>query len=104
MCPLDHGPAHPAEMEDVRVIARNARAGLWLFAGYLALYGGFVLANAFAPEWMATLPAAGVNLAVWYGFGLIAAAGVVALIYSWICRRTVPAAANEAEARREGRS
>jgi hypothetical protein len=27
-----------------------------------------------------------VNLAIWYGFGLIGAAGVVALVYSWLCR------------------
>jgi uncharacterized membrane protein (DUF485 family) len=31
--------------------------------------------------------AAGVNVAVAYGMGLIAAALVLALVYSWLCRR-----------------
>ena len=47
----------------------------------LLLYGGFVLLNAFWPEIMEYTPLAGVNLAIWYGFGLIVAALVLALIY-----------------------
>jgi uncharacterized membrane protein (DUF485 family) len=65
---------------------RNARLGLVLFFVYLALYGGFVGLAAFAPGVMQRTPAAGVNLAIWYGFGLIAAAIVLALIYGWLCR------------------
>ncbi len=87
MAALDHGPAHPAEVEDPREVARHARIGLWLFAIYLTLYVGFMLINAFAPAWMAERPAADVNLAVWYGFGLILTAGIVALVYSWLCRK-----------------
>jgi uncharacterized membrane protein (DUF485 family) len=66
-----------------------SRLGLLLFAGYLLLYCGFVLLAAFAPEVMERLPFAGVNLAIWYGFGLIFAAIVVALIYGWACRGNV---------------
>ena len=65
---------------------RNARIGLILFVVYLAFYGGFVLLAAFSPATMARLPWAGVNLAIWYGFGLIAAALVLALIYGYLCR------------------
>jgi uncharacterized membrane protein (DUF485 family) len=65
----------------------NARLGLVLFAVYLALYGGFVGLAAFAPHLMSRTPAAGVNLAIWYGFGLIAAAIVLALLYGWLCGR-----------------
>ena len=65
---------------------RNARFGIILFLVYLALYAGFVLIAAFSPATMERTPAAGVNLAVWYGFGLIAAAIVMALIYGWLCR------------------
>ncbi len=79
------GPS--AETEDPREVARHARIGLWLFVIYLLLYGKFVLLSAFMPQWMAVRPWAGVNLAVWYGFGLILAAGVVALVYSWLCRK-----------------
>jgi uncharacterized membrane protein (DUF485 family) len=62
---------------------RDRTLGLFLFGIYLLLYGGFVLLNAFAPEIMDATPLAGVNLAVWYGFGLIVAALVLALIYGW---------------------
>lgn len=62
----------------------NARLGLALFSIYAAAYAGFVWANAFAPEWMARRPWAGVNVAVWYGFGLLFGALAVALVYSWL--------------------
>ena len=63
---------------------RNARLGFILFTIYLVLYGGFVFINAFAPYLMELTPLAGVNLAIWYGFGLIVAALVLALIYGWV--------------------
>ena len=69
---------------------RNARIGLILFVVYLAFYGGFVLLAAFSPATMAKLPWAGVNLAIWYGFALIAAALLLALIYGYLCRIEVP--------------
>ena len=67
-------------------MSNNAtRLGLALFAVYLLLYTGFVLLAAFAPELMEATPIAGVNLAIWYGFGLIAAAILLALAYGWAC-------------------
>lgn len=68
------------------MINRVSRIGLSLFAVYLALYGGFVLLAAFAPQSMEVTPMAGVNLAIWYGFGLIVAAFVLALVYGWASR------------------
>ena len=65
---------------------RNSRIGLVLFGIYLVLYGGFVLLNAFSPETMEKTPMAGVNLAILYGFGLIIAALVLALLYGWLCK------------------
>jgi uncharacterized membrane protein (DUF485 family) len=70
---------------------RNARYGFWLFLVYLALYAGFVLLAAFSPATMERTPLAGVNLAIWYGFGLIVAALALALIYGWLCRIEVGA-------------
>ena len=67
----------------------STRLGLFLFGLYLALYGGFVLLAAFAPQAMEATPLAGVNLAIWYGFGLIGAAIVLALIYGWARRPNV---------------
>lgn len=65
---------------------RNARLGMILFFVYLAFYGGFVLIAACWPEAMARTPLAGVNLAIWYGFALIAAALILAGIYGVLCR------------------
>jgi uncharacterized membrane protein (DUF485 family) len=65
---------------------RNSRIGLSLFAVYLLLYGGFVCMAVFKPQTMEQTPLAGVNVAVWYGFGLIAAAFLLALVYGWACR------------------
>ncbi len=64
----------------------NARVGLILFAVYLVLYLGFVLLNAFAPKTMELTPLFGVNLAIWYGFALIATAFMLAIVYGWLCR------------------
>ena len=90
MVGLDHGPNLPAEPDRPETAVRNSRYGLVLFAIYLALYGGFVLVSAFAPEVMDRTPVAGVNLAVLSGFGLIAAAFVIALFYGWLCRSAAP--------------
>lgn len=75
--------------------SRHSSLGLALFAVYLLLYGGFVLINAFAPRAMEATPIAGVNVAILYGFLLIAAAVALALAYGWFGR-----AAAEAEDRR----
>ncbi|MFM8223997.1 MAG: DUF485 domain-containing protein, partial [Planctomycetaceae bacterium] len=67
---------------------RNATLGLWMFAIYLVLYGGFVLLNALSPETMEWTPFTGINLAVAWGFGLILAAIVLAFLYGYLCRET----------------
>ena len=66
---------------------RNSRIGVVLFLVYLALYAGFVLLAAFSPKTMQRTPYAGVNLAISYGFALIIAALVLALLYGVLCRR-----------------
>ena len=86
MAGLDHGQVHPKEVEDPLIAARNSRYGMVLFLIYLAFYGGFVALNAFSPKQMESTPAFGLNLAILYGFALIAAAMVLALIYTWLCR------------------
>jgi uncharacterized membrane protein (DUF485 family) len=71
-------------------MARNARLGLILFFIYLVLYGGFVFLNAFSPDLMEKTPIEGVNLAILYGFGLIVAALLMALLYGFLCRVEEP--------------
>lgn len=73
---------------DVPMKSRNSRIGLVLFFLYLLLYGGFVLLNTFWPDTMDATPFAGVNVAIWYGFGLILAAFALALIYGFLCGPT----------------
>ena len=69
-----------------QISARNARYGLILFVIYLVLYGGFMGLSAFEPQLMSKTPFGGVNLAILYGFGLIVAALVLAVIYMVLCR------------------
>ena len=85
MTHFDDVPAakEPVNEEEVR---RRARYGLLLFAIYVVLYGGFLVLNVFFPKLLETTPVAGVNLAILYGFGLIAAALILALVYAWLCR------------------
>jgi uncharacterized membrane protein (DUF485 family) len=72
------------------ISTRNSRIGLALFAVYLIFYGAFVFIAAFSPQTMEETPLAGVNLAIWYGFGLIVAAILLALVYGLACRKDAP--------------
>lgn len=65
---------------------RNARIGLVLFFIYLALYAGFVGLTAFSYQTMSLTVVPGVNLAILYGFGLIVAAFIMAILYGLLCR------------------
>jgi len=76
----------PQDDEHPEISARNSRYGLWLFALYVILYGGFMALAAFQPQLMGKAPFGGVNLAIMYGMGLIVAALVLALIYMVLCR------------------
>ena len=81
-----HAAAHPREEEDPAIVRRNTRLGLVLFMFYLAVYVGFVLLATFGRGVLERIGWGGVNLAVWYGFGLIGGAFLLAIIYAWICR------------------
>ena len=78
-------PAGPAAPEPVPItlLGTNDLHGhlemLPLLAGYVAAYGGFIGAAVAAPGLLAVRVAGGVNLAVAWGFALIALAFVVAL-------------------------
>lgn len=82
----DHGPSQHVETETLATSARNARIGRVLFVVYLVAYVAYMLLTAFSPNALRTAGPEGVNLAVWYGFGLIAGALLLALLYAWLCR------------------
>ena len=65
--------------------ARNSKYGLILFSIYAVFYLGFVLVNAFRADWVEWVPFLGLNLAIIWGFGLIALALILALIYGFLC-------------------
>lgn len=79
-------PATPDEANPPSARQFNTRAGLVLFAIYLALYAGFVLINAFSADTMEEVVLVGLNLAIVYGFGLIAVAVILALVYGMVCK------------------
>jgi uncharacterized membrane protein (DUF485 family) len=88
MAHFDHVSHQHDETDNPAYAARRARYGLILFSIYLALYAGFMALNAFAPSIMESMPFAGVNLAILYGFALIIAAVILALLYAWLCRNS----------------
>ena len=79
-------PNHVHDDHHAPTVARNARVGLWLFAVYVLLYGGFMALSAFAPQRMRRPFFMGVNLAVTYGMALILGAFVLALLYMFLVR------------------
>jgi uncharacterized membrane protein (DUF485 family) len=64
---------------------KNSRLGHLLFLIYSFCYLVFTLVNAFAPSWAEWQPAAGINLAIWWGLSLIGLAFVLSLIYGFAC-------------------
>jgi uncharacterized membrane protein (DUF485 family) len=83
------------------ISTRNSRIGLALFFIYLLFYGAFVLIAAFSPQTFDATPLAGVNVAIWYGFGLIVSAIILAFFYGLACRKETTAP-NTMSSRNEG--
>jgi len=88
MANLDFKTPLAREQEDAAVVAHNSRMGVILFIVYVIFYGGFMALSAFSPDTMSQPFLSGVNLAVVYGFALIVAALVLALIYMKVCRKS----------------
>lgn len=88
MAGLDFKAPVAKEQEDEAVVAHNTRMGVVLFIVYVVFYGGFMALSAFKPEIMSRPFMGGANLSIVYGFALIIAALVVALIYMKVCRKS----------------
>lgn len=74
------------ETESAQTIAGRERIGLVLLTIFSIVYFGFIGLCAFANTWFASLKLWQVPLTVWYGFGLIALAMVIAGVYGRLCR------------------
>lgn len=81
-----HDGAPDSAGDDSATTARNARIGMRLFVLYTVAYGVFIALNAFWAHLMEQVVWGGMNIAVLFGFGLILAAIVIALVYGWTCR------------------
>lgn len=67
-------------------VSPNAGLGMGMFLIYLLLYLGFMGIAAFDYTLFGMVPFGGVNVAVMYGLGLIAAALILAVIYMLLCK------------------
>jgi len=88
MAGLDYKAPVAKEQEDAAVVAHNTRMGVILFVVYVLFYGGFMALSAFHPQAMSKPFMGGVNLAVVYGFALIVAALLLAVVYMKVCRKS----------------
>jgi uncharacterized membrane protein (DUF485 family) len=82
-----HDHENVREDEHPEIVAHNTRLGLVLFAVYCLLYGGFMGLSTFAPQVMTSQPFGGMNLAIIYGFGLIVAAMLLAVVYLFLAKQ-----------------
>jgi uncharacterized membrane protein (DUF485 family) len=79
-----HEPAAPVGKDPAASF--KMRLGVWMFILYFLFYAGFVAINLYKPLLMETTVLLGLNLATDYGFALIIAALIQALIYDAVCR------------------
>ncbi len=75
----DSGPDNAAE--------KKAKLGVILFFAYTIIYSGFVFIGLTYPEIMGFELIGGQNLAIIYGFGLIALAIIMGFIYNYFCTK-----------------
>ena len=72
--------------ESAKTIATRERVGLILLAIFSFVYFVFIFLCAFANAWFAALTFWEVPATVWYGFGLISLALIVAGVYGRLSR------------------
>ena len=81
---MSHGPS--VEWKEDKCAGKKAKIGVIMFLIYAVVYAGFVIINVTNPKLM-KLDIGSLNLAIVYGFGLIALAIVEAVIYNHRCSR-----------------
>ena len=87
---LRNGILRAVESAPDRNLSRNTRTGLLFFAFYCLIYTTFVFLSAFRSDVMERVVWGGLNVALWYGVGLILGAIGLAILYCWLCRSSRP--------------
>ncbi|HCL55861.1 MAG TPA: hypothetical protein DHW82_02490 [Spirochaetia bacterium] len=82
---MGHGPA--VDWGKDNASPKKEKLGIILFIVYLLVYIGFIFIGVIKSELMKTQVAFGLNLAVFYGFGLIFFAVILGVIYNKICTK-----------------
>ena len=77
----------PPEQEEDLASEKKAKLGIRFFFIYLFLYAGFVAIGVLNYELLAYEVFRGLNLAIFYGFGLIVFAVLLGILYNYLCSR-----------------
>ena len=75
------------EQEEDLASEKKAKLGIQFFFIYLFLYAGFVAIGVLNYELLAYEVFRGLNLAIFYGFGLIVFAVLLGVLYNFLCSR-----------------
>lgn len=81
---MGHGPS--TKWDEDKSSDYKAKLGLKLFFLYIVVYGGFILISVINPNLMGA-DIGKINLAIFYGLGLIVFALILSFIYSYLCTK-----------------
>ena len=78
---MQHGPA--TEWKRDKASSLKELLGKWMFLLYTLVYAGFIFINVFSPKFMG-IDIGSINVAIFYGFGLIIFAIFLAFAYNHV--------------------
>ncbi len=81
---MGHGPS--TEWKEDGSSEYKSKLGVRMFIIYFIVYCGFIIINTVNPKLMG-VAILKVNLAIFYGLGLIVLALIMALIYNFLCTK-----------------
>ncbi len=81
---MDHGPS--TDWKKGKSEGYKSTLGLIMIAIYVPMYLAFVLISVLSPKTL-SINIGSLNLAIFFGFGLIVLAIIQALIYNYLCSK-----------------